>query len=312
MTTTILFAAPSASWNDYKDRLTNLFKDRGHDITLTQTTSTPENVDYIIYAPNGPLKDFTPYKNVKLVQSLWAGVELILQNKTMALPLARMVDPGMSAGMADYVLGHVMYHHLGIASHNSAKAGEWLADTAAPLTSNRTVGFLGLGALGMYCAHAVARQGFNVLGWSRNEKSDDTIHCYSGASGLNYVLGNSDMIVLLMPETVETTNIINSQTISQMKDGAHIINPGRGPLIDDTALLHALDTGKLSGATLDVFRTEPLPADHPYWAHPKVLVTPHIASETRPETAAIVAVENICRGIAGEPFLHLANPEHGY
>jgi glyoxylate/hydroxypyruvate reductase A len=258
------------------------------------------------------VKDFTPYKNVKLVQSLWAGVETALKNETLTQPLARMVDPGMSAGMADYVVGHVMRHHLGMAAHVAARPGEWLGGIAPPLANARTVGVLGVGALGMYCARAVAQQGFNVVGWSRTLKSDDVVTCYAGEDGLAEVLAQSDILVLLMPDTPATTNIINEKTIAQMKDKAAIINPGRGPLIDDQALLKGLDSGKLSGATLDVFRVEPLPASDPYWIHPKVLVTPHIASETRIDTAAQITAENIGHAIKGEPVLHLVDRDAGY
>lgn len=312
MTKTVLFSAPAESWEGYAPYLNDLFTNAGLDMQLVRNADNPMDVDYIIYAPNGPVQDFAPYKNTKLVQSLWAGVETALRNKTLTQPLARMVDPGMSEGMADYVVGHVMRHHLGIALHASVQPGEWRNDTAAPLARNRTVGFLGIGALGMYCAHAVAKQGFNVVGWSRSLKSDAVVKCYAGDDGLRDILGQSDTLVLLMPDTAATANMINADTIAQMKDGAAIINPGRGPLIDDAALLAGLDSGKLSGATLDVFRVEPLPASDPYWAHPKVLVTPHIASETRVETSAAVVVENITRGEAGQPFLHLVDRAAGY
>lgn len=312
MTKTVLFSAKPALWDDYQPLLTGLFSKAGLDLNLVQRTDHPEDVDYIIYAPNGPVQDFAPYKNVTLVQSLWAGVEVALQNKTLIQPLARMVDPGMSAGMADYVVGHVMRYHLGIAAQAAAKPGEWLENIAPPLAQSRTVGFLGIGALGMFCAHAVAKQGFNVVGWSRSMKSDDVVKCYAGDDGLRDVLARSDILILLLPDTAGTTNLINADTIAQMKNGAAIINPGRGPLIDDTALLQGLDSGKLSGATLDVFRVEPLPANDPYWIHPRVLITPHIASETRLETSAAVVVENIGRGEAGKPFLHLVDRTAGY
>ena len=312
MTKTVLFSAPAQSWSDYETRLNALFSERKLDVELLQTSDNPEAVDYIIFAPNGPIQDFRPYKNVKLIQSLWAGVEIALQNKTLTQPLARMVDPGMSAGMADYVLGHVMYHHLGIAAHAAAKPNEWLQDTAAPLAQSRTVGFLGIGALGLYCAHAVAKQGFKTVGWSRTLKTDDVVQCYCGEDGLRGTLAQSDIVVLLLPDTAGTEHVINAETIAHMKDGAAIINPGRGPLINDAALLKALDSGKLSGATLDAFRVEPLPQNDPYWVHPKVLVTPHIASETRPETAAIIVADNILRGENSEPFLHLVDRKLGY
>ncbi len=312
MTVTALFTAPKARWLDYELHLNRLFKQAGLDVDLVQQTADPLSVDYIIYAPNGPLQDFAPYKNAKLVQSLWAGVEVALRNKTLTQPLARMVDPGMSEGMADYVLGHVMRHHLGTARIAAVKPGEWRNDLIPPLARNRTVGFLGIGALGMYCAHAVAKQGFRVLGWSRKLKSDAVVTCYAADDGLHKVLAQSDILVLLLPDTAATKNIINANTIAQMKDGAAIINPGRGPLIDDAALLAGLDSGKLSAATLDVFRTEPLPADDPYWTHPKVLVTPHIASETRLDTSAAVVVDNIKRGETNKRFLHLVNRNAGY
>jgi glyoxylate/hydroxypyruvate reductase A len=312
MTNTILFSAHADLWDAYSQLLTANFAKANLDVTLIQQADSPLDVDYIIYAPDGPVKDFTPYKNVKLVQSLWAGVETALKNNTLTQPLARMVDPGMSEGMADYVVGHVMRHHLGMAKHIAARPGEWLGGIAPPLASARTVGVLGVGALGMYCAHAVAKHGFNVVGWSRSLKSDDVVKCYAGEDGLTQVLAQSDILILLMPDTPATTNIINAKTIAQMKDKAAIINPGRGPLIDDQALLKGLDSGKLSGATLDVFRVEPLPASDPYWIHPKVLVTPHIASETRINTAAQITAENIARVIQGEAALHLVDRDAGY
>lgn len=312
MTKTVLFSTQREAWDSYQPVIKDLFAKSGADMNLIYHTDTPLDVDYIVYAPNGHVQDFTPYRNVKLAQCLWAGVDIALKNKTLTQPLARMVDPSMGDGMSDYVLGHVLRYHLGMSAQESAKPGEWLGHAAPPLAAARTVGFLGIGALGMYCAHGVARQGFNVVGWSRSLKSDDIVTCYAGDDGFNTVLAQSDILVLLLPDTPDTTNMINAASIAQMKDGAAIINPGRGPLIEDAALLAALDSGKLSGATLDVFRVEPLPASDPYWAHPKVLVTPHIASETRLETSAAVVVENIFRGEAGEPFLHLVDRKAGY
>jgi glyoxylate/hydroxypyruvate reductase A len=118
--------------------------------------------------------------------------------------------------------------------------------------------------------------------------------------------------VLLLPDTPATQNILNAETLAQMPKGAFIINPGRGPLIDDDALMATLDQGQIAHATLDVFRVEPLPADHPFWAHPKITVTPHIAAETRAITASQVIVENMRRGEAGEPFINLVDRAVGY
>jgi hypothetical protein len=133
-----------------------------------------------------------------------------------------------------------------------------------------------------------------------------------GPEGLERALQGADIVVTLLPKTAETENILNAQTLALLAPGAAVLNPGRGPLIDDDALLAALDGGQLGHATLDVFRQEPLPQDHPFWAHPRVTVTPHIAADTRAFSAARVIAENVRRGEAGEPFLHLVDRARGY
>jgi glyoxylate/hydroxypyruvate reductase A len=138
------------------------------------------------------------------------------------------------------------------------------------------------------------------------------VECLSGEEGLNMALGRAEILILLLPLTSATRDLLNADRLALMPEGAFIINPGRGPLIDDEALLAALDSGRIEHATLDVFRVEPLPAEHAFWAHPKVTVTPHIASDTRAETAARVIAENIRRGEAGETFLHLVDRSAGY
>ena len=154
--------------------------------------------------------------------------------------------------------------------------------------------------------------GFEVLGWSRSLKSVDGISTYAGADGLREVLAKSQIIVLLLPDTADTRDVLDDEMLGLLPDGAFIINPGRGTLIDDAALLSALDAGKVGHATLDVFRVEPLPAEHPFWRHPKVTVTPHIASETRPSSASRTIAENIRRGETGEPFLYTVDRAAGY
>ena len=312
MGTRILFAGTDAAWPAYQSCLNGLFEQLNLTVELTQSTDNPETIDYIIYAPNGPVQDLAPFKNVKLVQSLWAGVEVVLKNPTLTQPLARMVDVGMSQGMAAYVTGHVFRHHLETPRFAAAKPGDWQEDTGPPLPQDRKVGMLGLGELGMFCARDLAKNGFDVSGWSRSQKVDELVSCYAGDDGLRHVLETSDIVVLLLPQTVATTDLLNTERLGWMKDGATIINPGRGPLIDDEALIAALKSGKISQATLDVFRTEPLPIDHPYWHLDNVLVTPHVASETRLTTAAAVVADTIARGERGEPFLHLVDRLAGY
>ena len=197
-------------------------------------------------------------------------------------------------------------------AHIQNQNGVWRNDVVPPLARDRRVGFLGLGELGLACAKAASGFGFDVSGWSRSLKSIEGMRTYAGANGLTEMLQRCQILVLLLPDTAETRDLLNAKTLNLLPDGAFIINPGRGSLIDDDALLAALDSGKIAHATLDVFRVEPLPSDHAFWAHPNVTVTPHIASETRPESASRTIAENIRRGEAREPYIYTVDRSAGY
>lgn len=310
MTVNILFAATANRWSTYQLPLTNALSAAGLTFDL-RTDFAPDQVDYIVYAPNSDVQDFTPYTRLKAVLNLWAGVEDVAPNKTLTVPLARMVDHGLTQGMVEWVTGHVLRHHLGMDAHIHGQDGIWRKDIP-PLAQDRPVTILGLGTLGQACAAALTTLGFPVTGWSRSAKDVPGVTCRHGPGGLTQALSTAQILVLLLPDTPATTNMLNAETLAQLPRGAMIINPGRGPLIDDDALLAALDSGQVAHATLDVFDTEPLPADHAYWAHAQVTVTPHIASETRPVTAAQIIADNIRRGETGEPFLHLVDRSLGY
>ena len=310
MTLNILFAAAPERWDFYRDALQNALQSAGIDARLAPDFD-PSDVDYIVYAPNGPVSDFTPFARAKAVLSLCAGVEKIVTNTTLTQPLTRMVDSGLSEGMVEWVTGHVLRHHLGMDRQILNQDGVWNPVIPA-LARNRSVGILGLGELGSACAQALAALDFKVSGWSRSAKQLDGISCYHGEAGLCDLLAGSQIVVLLLPLTAATENVINADRLAMLPKGAFVLNPGRGALIDDAALLDALDRGHLEHATLDVFRTEPLPQKDPFWAHPKVTVTPHIASETRAETASEVIAENIRRSEAGEPLLFLVDRKAGY
>lgn len=311
MPTTVLFSARSERWDQYASHLTAALDATGLDYRLV-TEAAAEEVDYIIYAPNSGLDDFTPYTRCKAVLNLWAGVEDVVQNPTLTQPLARMVDDeGLTQGMVEWVAGHVLRHHLGTDRHVMGQDGVWRTG-APPLATECPVTVLGLGALGKACGQALARLGFPVTGWSRSPKQVDGLEALHGEEGLRDALARARILVLLLPLTAATENLLDARRIARLPEGAVVINPGRGALVDDAALIDALDRGRLAHATLDVFRTEPLPPEHPFWAHPKVTVTPHIASETRPASAARVIAENIRRGEAGEPLLHLVDRALGY
>ncbi len=312
MTINILFAAKAERWTGYEAPLTRALTDAlpGREFKLA-TDLPPEEVDYIVYAPNSDLQDFAPYTRAKAVLNLWAGVEAITGNETLKIPLARMVDFGLTQGMVEWVTGHVLRYHLGLDIDITRRDAKW-EPRDQPLARERGVTVFGLGALGQAVAEALVGLGFDVSGWSRSQKAVEGVRCFHGDTGLTEALERADIAVLLMPDTPATQNVINAETLAQMPNGAFIINPGRGPLIDDGALLAALDSGQIAHATLDVFRVEPLPEDHPYWAHPRVTVTPHIAAATRKGTASEVIAENIRRSEAGEPLLHLVDRDRGY
>lgn len=312
MSVRLLFSAPAADWPEWLPHLERACAGRGLDVTILDRTDAPETIDYIAYSPQGGLVDFAPFTNLKAVLSLWAGVERIVGNETIRAPLCRMVDPGLREGMVEYVTGHVLRHHLGIDAHVLGQDGVWRGGAFPPLARDRPVGVLGLGELGHACAQALRGLGFDVAGWSRRLREDAGFPTFSGSDGLGGILARSEILALLLPATPATENLIDAAALARMPAGAIIVNPGRGTLIDDAALLAALDDGRIGHATLDVFRVEPLPPDHPYWAHPRVTVTPHVASDTRPGTAAGAVAENICRGQAGEPFLHLVDRDRGY
>lgn len=306
----ILFAARPERWPAYETPLKSAIADAGV-VAHISPDIAPQDVDYIVYAPNSDLKDFTPFTRAKAVMNLWAGVEGIVGNETLKIPLTRMVDPGLTQGMVEWVLGHAMRFHLGMDAHIHASPGTW-DPVPPPLTWDRRVTVLGLGELGAACATQLAQVGFNVTGWSRSQKDIEGITCLSGADGLTQALERADICVLLLPDTAATSNTLNAQTLAIMPKNACIINPGRGPLIDDDALLQALETGHIGHAVLDVFRQEPLPKDHPYWTQQNVLVTPHIASETRPKYSALTIAENISRCERSDPLLHVVDRTLGY
>lgn len=310
----VLFADKPSNWPRYEGPLSDAIAATGLETEIVQPgEADPSTVDYIVYSPQGPVQDFAAYTKAKAVLNLWAGVERVVGNTTLTQPLCRMVDQGLERGMVEYVTGHVLRYHLGIDTTLAQQDGVWRHDGGVPpLARNRSVVMLGLGALGKACAEALAGLGFAVTGWSRTPKEISGITCLSGEEGLREALSCAEILVSILPDTPETTNLLNSRTLALLPKGARLINPGRGTLIDDEALLAALDRGQVGHATLDVFRTEPLPPEHPYWAHPNVTVTPHIAAESRAETASEVIAENIRRGEAGEPFLYLVDRSRGY
>ena len=308
----ILFSASQKDWKKYKTELIRAMDDTKLVYEIT-TDLNCLDANYIIYAPSGGLEDFSKFKSLKAILSLWAGVENITGNTTIKVPLCRMVDTGLTQGMVEWVTGHVLRHHLDLDRYIKVQDGIWRNNTYPPLASDRNLTILGLGELGLSCAKTLSDLNFNVHGWSRSKKNNvENIKCYFGNDGLIEVLSRAEILILLLPLTKETNGLIDERMLSKMPYGSIILNPGRGHLINDSALLKAIETGQVSHATLDVFEIEPLPKDHPYWVNEKVTVTPHIASVTRASSSCDVIAKNILRGERGDSFLHLVDRKKGY
>ena len=284
------------------------------DLAMSPDDCSPEEVDIILYEPSGAIQDMREYSNIAAIQSLWAGVETLIDSDTLPVgpPLLRMVEDGLTYGMTDYVVGHVYRAHLGVVQqqHDQAK-GVW-GTVNPPLARDRRVGIVGLGALGQDAAEKLRELRFDVSGWSRTAKEIEGVQCLHGPDGFQKLLAESEILVLLAPHTPETENLLDVKAFAAMPRGAHLINAARGALVDEDALIDALNSGQIGTAVLDVMREEPLPSDHPFWRHPNVLITPHIASVTRPETAAATIITQVERFETGQPFLHTVQRERGY
>lgn len=309
MSLNALFVGTDVDWSEYRAPLHAALDDLDIDVLLARDHRAADT-DYIVMAGSRIIDDFTPFTRAKALLRLWAGVEDIVRNDTITIPIARMVGGGLDQGMVEWVTAHVLRHHIGMDTHIHGQNGVWRTDPPPPLSAQRPVTILGLGALGQACAQALTALGFPVTGWSRSPKTLSGVTCLSGP--VANALRGAQIVVTLLPLTSTTKNILDADALAQTARGAFLLNPGRGPLIDDTALISALDTGQIAHATLDTFRIEPLPADHPYWAHPRVTVTPHIASATRADVAANVIAENVKRGETGQTFLHLVDRDQGY
>ncbi len=304
---------------DLVDRWIAAIKDRRPDIEavplaeLGDSDEARASVDYaLVWQPDPGFLASLP--NLKLIVSVGAGLDHLTNDPLLPrhLPTVRMVDPGLTQGMSEYCAwGVLSLHRLFVPLLNSQASGAWQV-VHAPIASNTRVGVLGFGVLGSRAGEALQALGFQVCGWSRSAKQHDSIPLYSGDDGLAEMLPTCDYLVLLVPATPDTFHLIDADFLARCKPGVGIVNAGRGSLIDDDALLEALDSGQAGGAVLDVFHQEPLPSDHPYWQHPKVIVTPHVAALTYPETGGEHVVAAINALETGEPLPALVNWDRGY
>jgi len=272
-----------------------------------------ETFDYALVwkPPSGILKQCT---NLKAILSLGAGVDGVLVDPELPtdIPICRLVDRCLTQGMTEYILYYVIHYHRRMAEYAALAASREWRTLPQEDARRRRIGIMGLGELGADAASKLMALDYDVACWSRSAKSMNGIDSYHGENGLYAFLARTQILICLLPLTEQTRGIINADTLAKLPKGAAVINCARGGHVIDDDLLAALDSGHIAGATLDVFNEEPLPAAHPYWDHPNVIVTPHMASLTVPHSAAEYVAENIRRIERGEAPLNIVDLGNGY
>jgi len=309
--TTLLFQSPEDPVDLWTEALRDYMPEL--DLRVYPDIGDPADIDYaLVYKPPPGLLATLP--NLRVILSIAAGCDHILADpdRPVHLPIVRMVDDNLRDMMSEYAIYAVLHFHRDFDDYRRDQPnGVW--DRRWPVyTPESAVGVLGTGAIGRDVAAKFRALGFPVHGWSRSPKQIDGVTTHHGDAGLMQMLGQVRYLVCVLPLTDATRGIINAKTLSAMPPQSYVVNIGRGGHVVDDDLLSALASGQISGAFLDVFNTEPLPPEHPYWSHPNVWTTPHIAGELVPRSCARSVVRNIRRHLAGEPLENLLDLDAGY
>ena len=308
-----IFVLTGSKSTEYKRILAEEITNQSLDCKIIEDMSRRSEVNAIIYSDDCEISDFSIFPEDTVIFSTFAGVEKTLLNKTIRQPLVRLIDIEMTECMAEWCAAHVLRYHLDLDTYIKPTKKEWKISNKERLLAHQVnIGVLGLGTLGSATARKLEKLDFNVTGWSATRKKISGVKSLVGQEGLTNILSSSDYLILLLPLTEQTKTIINSETLKLIKNGAVLINAGRGGLIDDDDLLKALDGGKLSECTLDVFNEEPLPPEHPFWFHEKVTVTPHISAPTRLKSSIKSILKNIARIKKGLHTIGLVEKERHY
>ena len=257
------------------------------------------------------------FPNLQVLFSAGAGVDQFdLTQLPPDLPVVRMVEPGIIGGMVEYVSWAVLALHRDMFQYRRQQGRALWQPVPLRPAAQRRVGVLGLGSLGQAVLAQLRGFGFDCAGWSRTrrvlEGVLDGVQCFAGADELPAFLARTQVLVCLLPLTAETRGILNATLFAQLPRGAGLVHVGRGPQLVAPDLLAALEQGQIADAVIDVTDPEPLPPGHPFWQHPNICLTPHIASMTQPGSAAQVVLDNLRRFEAGEPMLGLVDRVRGY
>jgi glyoxylate/hydroxypyruvate reductase len=307
----MLFMAPKLNGDSWLKPIHRL--DPTLDLRVWPAAGDTREVVFILTWKH-PLGELKKFPNLKCIASLGFGVDHILRDPDLpqGVPVTRLVDPGMIAAMSEYVIAAVLHHTRQFNLYRQDQARRKWKERIPLHPQDAHVGIMGLGYLGMDAARKLSCLGFPVSGWSRSAKAVGEIRSFSGDDALEEFLSRANILVCLLPLTPATRGILNRRTFAQLPAGAYVINAARGEHLIEEDLLGALDSGHLSGACLDVFQVEPLPESHPFWGHPRVTMTPHIASLTHPQAVAPQIVENYRRVRSGQPPLHVVDVQRGY
>lgn len=307
----LLFISPERDPQESKAAV--LKEDASIDIEVWPDVKNPERVQFAVVW-NHPPHSLAQFPNLKAVSSLGAGVDHILDDETLPenLKICRVVDDNLTNQMKTYMAAAVLNYRLNMFAYFRQKPQRVWQPLEKQSKEAITIGVMGLGKIGMPVAKHLARQGYKVAGWSNSPKQVKKVDTFSGSGELDSFLNNVNFLICLLPLTPQTEGILDLSLFKKLNHPAFLVNVGRGEHLVDEDLIYALDKGWLEGAQLDVFSEEPLPEKHPFWNRENIVITPHIAAETKAALVAAQLVENYKRTLSGLPLKNEVNRKKHY